>query len=79
VPARLFGQGPNDPSQPELLALRLFLHGATLHSFSADYDADKVADAVQWLIGQLTPPPELPAVLARIAALQAQQASRQPA
>jgi len=34
---------------------------------------------VQWLIGQLTPPPELPAVLARIAALQAQQASRQPA
>ncbi|KHK49651.1 TetR family transcriptional regulator [Ralstonia sp. A12] len=66
VPERLFGQDPNGPPQPELLALRLFLHGATLHSFAADYNRDELASAVQWLLAQLTPPPELKAVLAHI-------------
>ena len=70
VPVQLFGYDPRTAPDPELLALRLFLHGATLHSFAADYSADKVAESVQWLIGQLQPCPELPEVMARIAALQ---------
>lgn len=72
VPERLFGQDPQAGPDPELLALRLFLHGATLHSFSADYDADRLAESVQWLIAQIPAPPELPEVMARIAALQRQ-------
>ncbi|WP_137924689.1 TetR/AcrR family transcriptional regulator [Cupriavidus sp. 2SB] len=70
VPERLFGQDPKGVPEPELLALRLVLHGATLHSFAADYDPNRLADAVQWLIDQLETPPELPAVMARIAAMQ---------
>lgn len=72
VPERLFGQEPHNIAEPELLALRLFLHGATLHSFAADYHPDRLADAVQWLIDHLPTPPELPEVMARIAALQRQ-------
>ena len=72
VPERLFGQGPSEIAEAEVLALRLFLHGATLHSFAADYHPDRLAEAVQWLIGQLPPPPEWPEVMARIAALQRQ-------
>ena len=70
VPVQLFGYDPAVSPDPELLALRLFLHGATLHSFSADYDPDRVAESVQWLIDQLKPCPELAGVMARIAALQ---------
>ncbi len=72
VPERLFGQGPSDKSDPEVLALRLFLHGATLHSFAADYSRDRLVESVQWLLGRLQAPPELPDVLARIAAMQRQ-------
>lgn len=70
VPVQLFGYDPAVSPDPELLALRLFLHGATLHSFSADYDPDTLAESVQWLIDQLKPCPELAEVMARIAALQ---------
>lgn len=70
VPMQLFGYDPGASPDPEWLALRLFLHGATLHSFAADYDPDSLAESVQWLIGQLAPCPELPEVLTRIAALQ---------
>lgn len=70
VPVQLFGYDPEASPDPELLALRLFLHGATLHSFAADYDADVLADSVQWLVDQLKPCPELAEVMARIASLQ---------
>lgn len=70
VPVQLFGYDPATSPDPELLALRLFLHGATLHSFAADYNANTLAESVQWLIDQLKPCPELAEVMARIAAFQ---------
>ncbi len=72
VPERLFGEDPEAAPDPEILALRLFLHGATLHSFSADYDPNHLAKSVQWLIDQIPVPPELPEAMARIATLQQQ-------
>lgn len=68
VPQRLFGQPPDAPPQPEWLALRCFLHGATLHSFAPDYDAEQLSDSVRWLIAQLPRPDGLDAVLARMLA-----------
>ncbi|PZX26071.1 Putative transcriptional regulator; TetR family [Cupriavidus phytorum] len=68
VPQRLFGQPPDAPPQPEWLALRCFLHGATLHSFAPDYDAQQLSEAVRWLIAQLPRPDGLDAVLARMLA-----------
>jgi AcrR family transcriptional regulator len=68
VPQMLFGQPPDAPPQPEWLALRCFLHGATLHSFAPDYDARPLSEAVRWLIARLPAPEGLDAVLARMQA-----------
>ncbi len=66
VPALLFGQPADAPPQPEWLALRCFLHGATLQSFAPDYDGHVLADAVRWLLAQIPAPAGLDALLARM-------------
>lgn len=68
VPQMLFGQPPDAPPHPELLALRCFLHGATQHSFAPDYDTHALADAVRWLLRHLPKPDGQDAVLARVRA-----------
>ncbi|WP_432262474.1 TetR/AcrR family transcriptional regulator [Cupriavidus sp. TMH.W2] len=66
VPQMLFGEPPDTPPQPEWLALRCFLHGATLHSFASGYDGRALSEAVRWLIARLPAPDGLDAALARM-------------
>jgi len=69
IPERLHGMDPNGPADPELLALHLLVQGVAVQCSVANYDRHQVASAVEWLLSKLTPPKELPEVLARIGSL----------
>lgn len=53
------GQG-----DPELLALRFFVHGASMHAFSHDFSPEGLTVAIAWLLQKLPPPADLAARLA---------------
>ena len=57
-------------SDPELLALRFIIHGASLHAFSADFSPAGMQQAIAWLLQRLPPPPDL---AERLAALNAKR------
>ncbi|WP_255990172.1 TetR/AcrR family transcriptional regulator [Chitinolyticbacter albus] len=61
---RLFGHDALHPADAEEVALRCFLHGVTLHRFSVDYDVERLAKAVRWMLDQLTAPPRIAELLA---------------
>lgn len=69
VPERIYGMKPHGRADPELLALQLLLQGLAVQCTAADYDRDQVGKAVGWLLNKLTPPKELPELLARIESL----------
>ncbi|WP_083458720.1 TetR/AcrR family transcriptional regulator [Amantichitinum ursilacus] len=61
---RIFGFAPDAPFEPDLLAWRLMLHGASLHVFSLDYDRAKLTAALQWVLKQWPMPESLQQKLA---------------
>lgn len=52
--AQMMGGETDD--DPELLALRFLIHGASLHAFSADFSAEGMQRAIGWLLQRLPPP-----------------------
>ncbi|GGP20411.1 TetR/AcrR family transcriptional regulator [Silvimonas iriomotensis] len=49
---RIFRLEPGQELEPDLLACRLLLHGASLHIFSGDFDRAKLAAAMQWVMSK---------------------------
>ncbi|XZG71120.1 TetR/AcrR family transcriptional regulator [Chitinibacteraceae bacterium HSL-7] len=63
VITRLFGHD-GVAADPEEVALRAFLHGASLHRLSSDFDVTSLADAVRWMLALLPVPPKVAALMA---------------
>ncbi|GAA5786283.1 hypothetical protein GCM10007860_15190 [Chitiniphilus shinanonensis] len=63
VLVRLFGHVPGQPADPEELALRCLLHGASLHRFSSDYDGEVLQASLRWAMERLEPPPKVSQLL----------------
>ena len=61
--ARVLGMAPGE-TDPELLALRCLLHGASMYSFHKDYTPEGLNNLLGWILAFLPVPP---AVAARAA------------
>jgi hypothetical protein len=55
-----------DPDDPEILAIRIVVHGASMLAFSPDFSPQRLKGAIAWLIERLPPPPELKERLAAL-------------
>lgn len=56
---RIFGLTQNAPFEPDLLAWRLLLHGASLHVFNPDFDRSQLGSALKWVLQQWPAPESL--------------------
>lgn len=62
-----------DPDDAELLAIRILIHGASLHAFSPDFSAQRLQAAISWLLQKLPPPAGL---MERLAELNSSRGAR---
>lgn len=69
--AQMMG-GDSASDDPEVLALRCLIHGASLHAFSPEFSAERLQAAIAWVLEHLPPPAALTERLAALNALRAE-------